>query len=96
MPMNKFLLTLGILFVFTGIALAHSWYPADCCAGNDCTQIPCPELVKQGADYVYRGTVFTASKFRESMDNFCHACALDPKTGNVISPRCLFLPKGQV
>lgn len=65
---------------------AHSWYPPECCSGQDCAEITHIDL-KKGTVSTKHGTApITASTKRlESKDNKSHACILGGRT------ICLFL-----
>jgi hypothetical protein len=74
-------------------AYAHSWYPHDCCHGQDCRPVPCDELVETRYGLMWRGVVlFSETQVRPSLDQFCHVCAKEQK-GTIIPylPLCVFV-----
>lgn len=74
-----------ILFLIVGHAQAHSWYPSECCSGQDCAEVIAGKLpniqTKLGG-----GTVTEQTKRLESKDNKLHACI---RGGKVV---CIFFP----
>jgi hypothetical protein len=80
-------------------ALAHSWYPPECCnRDRDCHPVPCEEITlgKMGmyGGYWWRrgqpeGQFFTARQHRWSQDDGCHVCISIGETKTEI-PRCIF------
>lgn len=98
------LLTIVILMVLFSPANAHSWYPQDCCSGQDCAEVE--EIIDHpdGSSTVKtkHGTAKMPKGFkkRPSQDNKDHACiinyppdAFDQSTvGSFL--RCYFTPMG--
>jgi len=84
------------------ILLAHSWYPLECCSGNDCKPVACHLISQEERTnahgyaielYVYsevgwKPFYIMAEKARPSPDDKCHVCIWNG-TQNL---RCLFLP----
>jgi hypothetical protein len=56
-------------------ALAHSWYPYECCSNRDCHPVACEALI-DGPDgsLRYGRTVFLKQQIRPSQDGDCHVC----------------------
>jgi hypothetical protein len=83
------------VLLLTGFLLAHDWYPAECCSGQDCHPVPCEEIDGN----LYRNTIFPS--VRQSLDDKCHACFIE-RHGyehgkgelHYIVPFCLFTQKG--
>jgi len=71
-------------------ALAHSWYPTDCCADNDCFEIACESIVQnlKGGWTVASQWTFPRDVLRGSLDGLCHVCLPNGR------PACIFLPPG--
>lgn len=72
-------------------ALAHDWYPSDCCSGRDCKPIACDELEsREDGSIVVRDsrTTFSREKIRPSRDTQCHTCIAYGK------PLCVFILQG--
>lgn len=75
------------------LALAHEWYPADCCSGQDCGPIPDYRVGRTAdGDYVIDGRwIFERSnraETRDSMSGNFHACF--PQINS--RPKCIFVP----
>ena len=66
------------------VILAHSWYPNNCCGGQDCHPVPCDELLAQKDGGVRwqdpSGTTYTWDyrQVQPSQDNQCHVCIVPP------------------
>jgi hypothetical protein len=96
---RRFGLSGGVAFLFVGItcslALAHSWYPIECCHNQDCVVADGISTNGSGETIVTVGDLnirvppsFTP---RPSPDNHVHICfTLDASRSAVV--RCLFLP----
>ncbi len=84
--MIKYIL-LTISLLFTTSALAHSWYPNDCCSDKDCKPVKCTEIMPVIDGFEYNGYKFTRDKIRASQDGTCHICIT---TSNY--PICVFFP----
>lgn len=87
------IIVLAIAALWAATALAHSWYPPDCCAGKDCKPIACNALTIEGRIIVYREQeqLYFADvrNTRISPDELCHIC-IWPGTKTI---RCLFTPQ---
>lgn len=80
-----------ILTAISLITLVHSWYPPECCSGQDCKPVPCDQLVEMGnGDWKFEDKVFSKEKIRLSEDQYCHVC-IHPFSGN---PLCAFIVPG--
>lgn len=100
--MNK----LVILFSLISFpAIAHSWYPYDCCSDRDCWPMgldtdakePDPKIVP-GGYMTYDGTFVAELNTRPSRDGRYHICRQYGNVkGTLISPSgkpfCLFVPQ---
>lgn len=40
------------LALLSGAALAHSWYPYECCHGDHCAEIPATSVTERGGGFV--------------------------------------------
>jgi hypothetical protein len=86
-------LSITALVLVGSEAYSHSWYPQDCCRGQDCRPVPCDELVETRYGLMWRGTVlFNETQVRPSLDQFCHVCAKEEQ-GAIIPylPLCVFV-----
>ena len=80
--MIKYISSVLFLIMFSGVAFAHSWYPADCCSDNDCAPILSKEMKELNGTMVLHVTtkhgtapVFPlTTKLRQSEDDKEHAC----------------------
>jgi hypothetical protein len=83
------------------VAHSHDWYPAACCAGQDCRPVDCDALREEehGAISYSPKTaayppekqatyVFSRDKVKPSQDDKCHACI---RFG---VPLCVFVQQG--
>lgn len=57
-------------------ALAHSWYPSECCGQQDCKPVPCDQLVEDRDGWLYlpTGNRFAPLQVQPSWDRYCHVC----------------------
>jgi hypothetical protein len=79
--------------LLSSAAYSHSWYPKDCCQGQDCRPVPCDELVETRHGLMWRGVViFNETQVKPSLDQFCHVCAKEQQ-GSIIPylPLCVFV-----
>ncbi len=82
------------------VILVHSWYPKECCNGDeysgDCHPIPCEEIIKVDSygrtfGYKWRGWNFSGLMIRRSLDDQCHVCIHHFPARSV--PQCIFLKR---
>jgi hypothetical protein len=87
-----------ILFACILGAGAHSWYPAECCNGQedggDCRPVPSTSLVPVAGEtgcWIYgpTATKFCGNEVRSSPDGLYHVCISDNGYGH-----CAFIPPG--
>jgi hypothetical protein len=79
-----------IFLLFTSSAVAHSWYPTNCCSEQDCKPVPCDHLGEnEKGEVTYRGKAFSKEKTYSSQDSSCHVCI-----GNGGTPYCAFVLQG--
>ena len=72
--MPRYIIVL-LLCLIPIVAMAHGWYPPDCCSGRDCLPIPCDQLVEQdNGNWLYNQLVFLKQNVKPSLDKFCHIC----------------------
>ena len=76
-------------------ALAHSWYPARCCSGQDCRKVDRIESLPDGDALFHAGSisVVVPAEFMRlpSEDNETHVCVYRVGSGEY-RPRCVFVP----
>jgi len=65
-----------LLVLSTSQALAHSWYPTECCHDQDCRPVKCEDITETKTGFEYDGVKFTKSSERPSQDRFCHVCIM--------------------
>ena len=56
------------------LLLAHAFYSADCCGGNDCAPVPCAEVTYDGEGWSYHGKHFSKLRAHIADDGGCHVC----------------------
>ncbi len=82
------------MIILAAIILVHSWYPAECCSGNeitgDCHPISCAEIKRTDDGYEWRNMMFKGAMIRMSEDAGCHVCH-GWLNGVPAYPHCLFL-----
>lgn len=77
-----------ILVLLAPPALAHSWYPPECCNDGDCRPVPCGEVsADQYGNPTWKGKLFRHA--HASQDGHCHVC-LSEGAGYY----CIFTPQG--
>jgi len=84
-----------ILLVLTGtlltnVAMAHSWYPPECCAERDCVAVDCETILDKGDHLEWKGIQFHKSLERPSQDRDCHVCY----NQETKLPHCIFTMSG--
>jgi hypothetical protein len=85
LPATAFALTLTC-----ASALAHSWYPNECCNDADCHPVPCEQITQDKFGYYWHGVHFTWSMDRgPSEDGSCHVCITQNTFGGPY-PHCIF------
>lgn len=62
------------ILALTSAAMAHSWYPPDCCSDQDCKPINCIELIETRDGFEFDGVSFDKKAERASHDRHCHVC----------------------
>jgi hypothetical protein len=89
--MKTFACLLTVAQLIVSPAGAHSWYPKECCSGNDCRPVPCAELTKINLGLMWRRSViFNDTQTRDSLDQFCHVCIKSYAGFDL--PICVFIP----
>lgn len=91
--------TIAALLLLTVPAIAHSWYPKECCSDRDCSPADTVRDDPRGGLMVSAGnqSVWVPSGFprRSSPDNRVHICfrmIAVPDEGVLLIPLCVFLP----
>lgn len=85
-------LALSAMLLVAGAALAHSWYPIECCSQRDCHAVQPGDLVEvENGDWRYLplDIVFPAKQVRPSLDRHQHVCY-----GPDLRPLCVFVHQG--
>jgi hypothetical protein len=88
-------LAFGVIVSGPQQAVAHSWYPAKCCSGQDCQKVDSIEKLDDG-DLRFRAgsiSVVVPAEFMRlpSPDNDTHVCVYRVGSGEY-RPRCVFVP----
>jgi hypothetical protein len=88
-----------LLASLPGLALAHSWYPYECCSDRDCFPVPVAEVRVTPAGYSLQdGTLVEYSEARPSPDDKFHICRRQDGKGALIrihkKPACFWAPIG--
>ena len=76
-------------------AIAHSWYPPECCSGLDCKPVAGEKLVENAKGIIYEGVQFTPNMIKPTQDKDCHVCIgnyplFKQGLGQPI-PRCVYI-----
>lgn len=83
--MRKVLFLAGMIIATPVTVNAHSWYPSDCCSGQDCAPVTHVLRVEGGVWLTtLHGTAFAPHNFawRPSQDAQMHACMRPLAEGN--------------
>ena len=87
----KLVAVIAALAATVSLALAHSFYPNECCSGNDCAPIAEYRVTRGVGGYVIDDQHFVPFKdVRRSHDEDYHACFPYQKFGCFFAP----LPPG--
>jgi hypothetical protein len=94
--MDRMLAAIPFIVLLASTAIAHSWYPAECCTGDemygDCHPVPCESITEQADGLRWRDVIFPRSATRLSRDQYCHVCVQLWDDGSPPRPRCIFQP----
>ena len=76
--------------------LAHDWYSANCCGGQDCRPIEsCSELdIKGDGSVSWKGYTFSKEQVHPSQDNKCHVCIHEYQQPVGKKPMCVYIQQG--
>jgi hypothetical protein len=95
------LLAMALSVAIQSPAIAHEWYPMECCHGRDCAPVESVETLAPASTNglatlvvtTKYGTAIVPADFprRESKDNRMHACMRQGATGR-IHLLCFFVP----
>lgn len=88
-----------LLALLPGAALAHSWYPYECCSDRDCFPMPVSDVRITPAGYTLGdGTLVEYHEARPSPDGQFHICRRQDGKGPIIrmhkKPACFWAPIG--
>ena len=98
--MRKLMLVCGLMLALVVPAHTHSWYPQNCCSGQDCMRVERVETNNNG-DYILYTTFKSQNVFifiskdapmQSSSDEFWHICLRYDDRGH-LKPICVFVPK---
>lgn len=96
MNMARIILLLAML---AGPALAHSWYPAECCSDRDCYPVPIERVKTVPGGWLVESNAFIPyANARPSPDGRFHICRREDGKGDLINPSgqpaCFWAPMG--
>jgi hypothetical protein len=84
----------SVIFLLTTPAVAHDWYPYQCCSDQDCHPIPCETIEEKGKSLIYNGYTFSGDMIKPSQDGQCHVCIQNEKPPHSFThnprPLCIF------
>jgi len=84
-----------VIAIFGILTLVHSWYPPECCSGQDCKPVLCEQIEElSNGSLRYENLEYTRDKVKPSQDKFCHVCAaasVDKYLKLNYTPRCIFI-----
>lgn len=94
MALRPFLALLSL----TSTALAHSWYPYECCSSRDCFAVEEQNVRTVPGGYALQdGTMIAYREARPSPDGKYHVCRRQDGTGALIrlpeKPACFWAPQ---
>lgn len=87
------------LLLLPGAALAHSWYPYECCSERDCFPVAVEDVKTiPGGWSLEDGTFIGYREARVSPDGKYHVCRHNDGKGKLINlpgkPACFWAPMG--
>ena len=88
-----------LVLILPATALAHSWYPYECCSDRDCYPVAIEQVTStQGGWMLKDGTFIGHREARPSPDGRFHICRYEDGKGKMISipgkPACFWAPIG--
>ena len=85
---------LGVLLA--GPALAHGWYPFECCSDRDCYAVPKERVQVVPGGWIIDGFAVRHGEARPSPDGQFHICRTQDGKGDLIrqqgKPACAWAP----
>lgn len=91
-----------LLMLGAAPAIAHSWYPSECCSDADCEKLEAKDVTRDDTHWILpTGQRIPFDAARESLDDDFHWCRSFPRTPTmmVIQPYgkqpCFFVPKAK-
>ncbi|MGL5447874.1 MAG: hypothetical protein ACRDBL_11250 [Rhabdaerophilum sp.] len=85
-----------LLLVVAGQALAHSWYPLECCSERDCYAVPASRVQVVPGGWIIDGFPVRHNEARPSPDGRFHICRREDGKGDLIrkekGPACAWAP----
>lgn len=90
---------LAVFLLLVGPAVAHSFYPYECCSDRDCYPVDAGKVTEgKGGWTLEDGTFIRYSEARPSPDNRFHVCRREDGKGALIrldkQPACFWAPMG--
>lgn len=76
----------GLAGQFVGRALAHSWYPYECCSDRDCYAVPKERVRVVPGGWMLDGFFVGYGEARPSPDGLFHICRTQDGKGDLIRP----------
>jgi hypothetical protein len=77
---------LVLLILMTSAALAHSWYPLECCSERDCYPVPVAKVKAVSGGWLVEGSTFVRHQdARPSPDGQFHICRHQDGKGAMIA-----------
>jgi hypothetical protein len=84
-----------VLLLLCGTASAHSWYPMQCCGGQDCAPLPdgSVKFTKAGWLITTTGETIPFADTQQSQDEHFHRCRFDANNmSSATRHGCFFAP----
>lgn len=97
--MIRKIIALALVLASVMPAVAHSWYPHDCCSDRDCYPVPVSDVKTVPGGWLVEGKTFVGyADARPSPDGKFHICRYQDGKAGVIrpvnQPFCFWAPQG--
>jgi hypothetical protein len=76
----------GLAGQSVGRALAHGWYPYECCSDRDCYAVPKERVRIVPGGWIIDGFAVSHGEARPSPDGLFHICRTQDGKGDLIRP----------